>query len=108
MKISLKDWYYIEKDHPTKKIFRCLYTYTLEKIPRGYVRTIKMRWPIYIFAFIPLNLRNIFFAMWDGGLREFEFQRRTFLHIYTYEKNIDLYKRAEEIFKKKIDKKRKS
>jgi hypothetical protein len=75
-RISLNDWTYIGKYNPAAKWLRPLCSYTLTKINNGFRRECKMGWVIYLLMFLPVHLLQMFYCMWDGGLREFEFQGR--------------------------------
>lgn len=75
-KISLNDWTYIGKYNPAAKWLRPLCSYTLTEIDGGFRRECKVGWFVYVLLFVPVHLLQMFECMWDGGLREFEFQGR--------------------------------
>ena len=99
-KISLNDWTYIGKYNPVRKIFRPLCNYSLIQDERGFIREVKLNLIAYILIVIPVHLVKIIYLLWDGGLKEFEFDDR---HIgYDVIGEWDgAYPRAEEIWNKR-------
>ena len=76
-KISSKEWTEIGKYNYAAKWLRSLCSYTLIKEPDGrYKREQRVSWPLYIFLFIPVDILQAVWCMWDGGLREFEINER--------------------------------
>lgn len=107
MKITLKEWLYIGQYHPVRESCRWMCVHTLEKDKDGggYRRKVVISLPLYLLFFIPFHLINLFIVLWDGGLKEFEIQPRDINSDYIYPGG-SAWKKADEIFKKEVDKKR--
>lgn len=86
MKISYNDATYIlnyKKNHFFKKHF-C--NWKLDKrSDTAYSIKCFMKWWIYVLIFIPAHLIDLFVALYDGGLKEFEIEsRESSINIYSY------------------------
>ena len=76
-KISLKDWNYIGIHNAGAKWVRPFCVYTLEEVQRGTIKQeVKIGWFGYLLMFIPVHVFKVFWCLWDGGLKEFEFAER--------------------------------
>ena len=102
-KMTRKDWEYIGKYNPTAKWLRPLASYSLVEIEGGYRRECRIPWLLYLVIFIPVHVLQALWCMWDGGLKNMEFEGR-FLHgdnIYeTHGPNMGAYPKAKEIWEK--------
>ena len=65
----------------------------------NYKLTCDIAWWFYILAYIPANLINVFIAMWDYGLKEFELTKRHF-RTYNIHKTDGSFIRAELIYER--------
>ena len=101
-RITRKDWEYIGIYNPAAKWLRPLCSYTLERIEGGFRRQCKIGWPLYLLIFIPGHLLIALCCMWDGGLREFEFEGRNLGYddLYPVGLNSKAYPKAKEIWEK--------
>ena len=102
-KISREEWEYIGIYNPAAKWLRPYCTYTLKEIEGGYRRQCKVSIPLYLLMFIPFNLLQILYCMWNGGLKEFEIEGRNIGYDDIKEKGINsgAYLKAKEIWEKK-------
>ena len=101
-KISMKDWEYIGKYNPAAKWLRPLCSYTLTETIIGFRRDCKIGWPMYLILFLPAHLIQLFYCLWDGGLKEFSIQGRHIGHdnITRSGDNCARYPQAKEIWEK--------
>ena len=101
-RISRKEWEYIGKYNPAAKWLRPFCTYTLEKIEGGFRRQCKIGILLYLLMFIPFNLLQALYCMWDGGLREFTIEDRNIGYddLYPVGLNSKAYPKAKEIWEK--------
>ena len=102
--ISLKDWDYIGTKNVSAKWLRPFCVYTLEEVQKSAIRQeINIGWFAYLLMFIPVHLFELFWCLWDGGLKEFEIEGRLITYHYLYKSDspyYDYYKKAKEILKK--------
>lgn len=102
--ITRKEWEYIGKYNPAAKWLRPFCSYSLMEIEDGYRRECKVSWPVYLAIFIPFNLLQALYCMWDGGLKEFCIEGR---HIdyddihETWGNNKGAYPKAKEVWERK-------
>jgi hypothetical protein len=83
------------------KHFRKFCNYYLENdrsVKGGFCRKVCVKWWFYILIFIPLHLLNAVICVWDGGLKEFEIQKRHVQHDYIDNKWTDSYEKCCAIF----------
>lgn len=101
-RITLKDWEYIGKYNPIKKGFRHFGSYSLVKTDRGFRREVKVNLLAYLVLFIPLHIVKLIICMFDGGLKEFEIERRNigFDRLEEHGENYTAYPKAKEIWEK--------
>lgn len=98
MKISLKEWNDICQYHPAEKSFRQFCVHTITKTPEGFRRTCYIGLQFYII----IHILNIF-CYQNSKLKKFRVLPRQFPSDYFY-KDTPAYKKAQEIFDKRIDK----
>lgn len=100
--ISLNEWLYIGQYHPATKRVRPLCSHFLAKTEKGFRRDCYVNLFIYILLVIPVHIIKVFCYMWDGGLKEFEFEGRFIGSTYILEKdeNQEAFLKAEEIWEK--------
>ena len=100
-RISRKEWEYIGKYNPAAKWVRPLCSYSLVKVNEDcFRRECRIGWIMYFILFLPVHLIQLFYNLWDGGLKEFEFQGR-FIHsdnITRHGDNCGIYPQAEEVW----------
>lgn len=103
-RITQKDWTYIGKYNPARKWLRPLCSYSLEQLEDGgFRRVIKIGLIPYLLMFIPLHLLQALYCVWDGGLKEFEFEGRYLGHDDIKEhtgSNKGAFPKAKEIWEK--------
>lgn len=102
-RISRKEWEYIGKYNPAAKWLRPFCSYTLVKeSDNAFMRVCRISWPVYLLIFIPVHLVQAFYCMWDGGLKEFEFEGRHIGYDDIKERGINegAYPKAKEIWEK--------
>ena len=102
-RISREEWEYIGKYNPAAKWLRPICSYTLEEIEGGYRRQCKVSIPLYLLMFIPFNLLQALYCMWDGGLKEFTIEGRNIGYDDIKEKgsNSGAYPKAKEVWEKR-------
>ena len=72
-RITLKDWNYIGTHNAGAKWARPFCVYTLEEVQNGTIKQeVQVGWFGYLLMFIPVHIFKIFWCLWDGGLKEFE------------------------------------
>lgn len=101
-RISWKEWEYIGKYNPAAKWVRPLCSYSLIKVDEDHFRReCRIGWIMYLILFLPVHLIQLFYSLWDGGLKEFEFQRRFIYadNITRYGDSYRSYPYAEEVWK---------
>ena len=103
-RITSKEWNYIGTRNLNAKWLRPLCVYTLEEVQSGVIKQeIKIGWIGYLLIFIPAHIYKFFWCLWDGGLKEFEFEGRNITHSYLYKSDssyCDYYKKAKEILER--------
>jgi hypothetical protein len=100
-RISNKDWEYIGKYNYAAKWLRPLCRYTLIKEPDGrFKREQCIGWFVYLLLFIPVHILQAFWCLWDGGLKEFEINKR-YLGSDVLVSGSECFTRAEEIWNRK-------
>ena len=102
-RITRKEWEYIGKYNPAAKWLRPFCSYTLEKIEGGYRRQCKIPWLLYLLMFIPFNILQALYCMWDGGLKEFEIEGRNLGYDNLKERgeNSGAFLKAKEVWERK-------
>ncbi len=76
-KISSKDWAEIGRYNYAAKWLRPLCSYSLIKENDNmFRREQKIGWPVYLILFIPVHVLQVLWCLWDGGLKEFEINKR--------------------------------
>lgn len=99
-KITRNEWNYIGKYNHGAKWIRPFCSYTIKENGGGdYIRQVKIGWPLFLALFIPLHIVKFFLCVWDGGLKEFEFESRNLGYDELYYGS-DSWKRAKEILEK--------
>lgn len=100
MKISYNDAAYIlnyKKNHFFKKYF-CNWKLD-KKTDTAYNIKCSMKWWMYVLIFIPGHLVDLFIALYNGGLKEFETEgRESSINIYSYQ--YFTFNRANEVWYK--------
>lgn len=76
MRISYKEWMDIGIYNHAAKWLRPLCYYSLTKEHDKFRREQKIGWPLYIVLFIPVHILQALWCIWDGGLIEFEINKR--------------------------------
>ena len=101
-RISLNEWLYIGKYHPAAKKVRPLCSHFLVKTEKGFRRDCYVNLFIYILLVVPVHIIKAFYYMWDGGLKEFEFEGCFIGSTYILEKdeNQEAFLKAKEIWEK--------
>ena len=101
--ITRKEWEYIGKYNPAAKWLRPFCSYTLEEIEGGYRRECKIPWLLHLLMFIPFSILQALYCMWDGGLKEFEFEGRNLGYDNLKEcgENSGAYPKAKEVWERK-------
>ena len=101
-RISLNEWLYIGKYHSAAKWIRPLCSHFLVKTEKGFRRDCYVNLFIYILLVIPAHIIKVFYYMWDGGLKEFEFEGRFVGSDNIWEKgeNQNAFLKAKEIWEK--------
>ena len=103
-RITNKDWEYIGTHKGGAKWVHPFCVYTLEEVQKGTIKQeIKIGLLGYLLLFIPVHLFKLVWCLWDGGLKEFEFEGRHLSHHYLYEADVpycDFYPKAKEILEK--------
>ena len=99
-KISLADWNYIGVYNHGAKWIHPFCKYSLEEADGGdYIRRIKIGIFLYSILFLPIHIYKFFWCIWDGGLKEFEFEGRNLGYDYlSY--GSDSWKKAKEIMER--------
>lgn len=99
MKISYNDYRYIMNLKKKPIFIQTLLRYDL--IMTDGTATIKCTIPVWLYSlmFIPAHLILLGACLWDGGLKEFEFESRTCPSWY-FHKGDAPYERAKEIYEK--------
>jgi hypothetical protein len=102
MKINLKDWTYIGVYNPAVKWVRrfCDYKLMLEK-NGNFKREVKIGIIPYIIMFMPVHLIVFVNCLWDGGLKEFEIQKRH-LGYDILRKDTASWERAKNIYERRL------
>ena len=75
-KITYQEWQEIGIYNHAAKWLRLFCKYTLIKEDERFKREQCIPLWFYLIIFIPAHLAQALYCMWDGGLREFEFQDR--------------------------------
>lgn len=106
MRISFKEWNYIGVAQYARPWARRLCSYHLTQYSNmkfGLVQ--KIGWFSYALLFIPTNLIQLIYLIWDGGIKEFEIPDRHLggTVLYSWDNG---YEKCEEIFQKHLDKSR--
>lgn len=102
-RISRKEWEYIGKYNPAAKWLRPLCSYTLVKESDDkFIRVCRISWPVYLLIFIPTHFLQALYCMWDGGLKDFEIEKRHLGsdNIREHGINEGAYAKAKEIWEK--------
>lgn len=100
MKINLKDWTYIGKYNHAAKWLRPLCEYKLMEEDNGnFRREQRIGFILYAIICIPVHIIQALYCMWDGGLKEFEWQGR-FLGYDTLVRESESWKKAKEIYER--------
>ena len=84
-KISLDQFMDIGKYNVVNKHFRKFCNYYLEDnraVKGGFNRKVCFKWWFYILMFIPAHLLQVVLCIWDGGLKEFEIEKRNVQYDY--------------------------
>ena len=77
MKITLKQWTEIGKYNGMAKWLQPLCDYRLYKIENNkYKRVQTVSLWLYLLILMPVHIVDLFLCLWDGGLKEFQFQTR--------------------------------
>lgn len=77
MKIKYEDAAYIRRYKKNHLMERLVCTWYIQKINEVSGRMeLYAKWWFYLLTFIPLHIFKLFACMWDGGLKEFEFESR--------------------------------
>ena len=100
--IGRKNWKYIGKYNPAAKWARPFCIYTLSKTSFGYRRECHLRWVVYLLVFIPFHLLEALCLMWEGGLKDFEIEKRFIGGDNFNEKyiNEEAYPKAKEVWER--------
>ena len=101
-RLTLNDWNYIGKGNIAQEWLKPFCTYHLVKIESGFKREVRLNLPMYLLVFIPIHLVKIIWCLWDGGLKEFTFERRVLRTDWLEEhgENWGVYPKAKEIWEK--------
>jgi hypothetical protein len=100
-KISSKDWTYIGRYNYAAKWLRPLCSYSLIKENDNmFRREQKVGWHLYLILFIPVHVLQALWCLWDGGLKEFEINKR-YLGSDVLVSGSECFMRAEEIWNNK-------
>ena len=76
-KISNKEWIEIGKYNYAAKWLRPLCSYTLiRESETQFRREQRIGWLVYLLLFIPVHILQLLWCIWDGGLKEFEINKR--------------------------------
>lgn len=76
-RINKEEWAYIGKRNYARSALQNLCVYTLEETASGFMRVQKLNIFIYALLFFPVSIAQLFYNLWDGGLKEFTFPPRT-------------------------------
>ena len=98
-KLSYIQWEKIQRYKKTH-IFQCMFcNFTMTQADgNSFKVTARVKWFWHILFFIPFNLLNFFYSLWDGGLREYQISvSRYVTHSFIYE-NSSVYDYCEVIW----------
>ena len=88
IKVSKKEYQSTGKYIPVRPWAQWLCSYYLEQHPSGcYVREVRLNPVALVLSYIPTKLIELVWCLWDGGLKEFEFQQEVVIsrHVFWHE-----------------------
>jgi hypothetical protein len=76
-RISLKEWEKIDKYNYANNLYKHMCTYSICQNGYDIIREQKINLFLYVLLFIPAHIIKVIILIWDGGIKNFRFAKRS-------------------------------